>query len=115
MWKQPAMQPRADHEVWLRWRGRESVRALQSLLEHTDRIVIALPADYNHALYSLLDEEDSTDDAEEIEASGGVDLLRRIASIRGLQELHRLADTMEPKILSVQVHSPPSIVLEQSS
>jgi hypothetical protein len=109
------MTPISESEERLRWQGAESVDAIVARLERTGRVVIELPADYNHAIHALLHEGESPVDAEEIDKSGGTDLLERLAGVHGLEELSMLAGALIGDNISVQVQSPPTIILETSA
>jgi hypothetical protein len=95
----------------LTWRGHETVEAVPPLLDHAEQIEIDLPAGYNHSLFRLLHPDAPPVQLEETDVSGGPQLLANIASIKGLEELSKLIGPLTTARATVQVCSPPKIVI----
>lgn len=95
--------------IKLPWRGRETIESIPSLLEQAQRIEITLPSSYNHALFELLHPSEPPAQLEEIGASGGPELLTRIAAVSGLEEFTSLTEVLTAVGARVQVLSPAKI------
>lgn len=95
----------------LTWRGRETVESMSPLLGHAEQIEIDLPAGYNHSLFRLLHPDAPPAQSEETNVSGAPQLLANIASIKGLEELGALIEPLDAAQATVQVSSPPKIVI----
>ena len=95
----------------LTWRGHETVAAVPPLLNHAEQIEIDLPAGYNHSLFRLLHPDAPPVQLEETDVSGEPQLLANIASIKGLEELSKLIGPLTTARATVQVSSPPKIVI----
>lgn len=93
------------------WRGDETVRLVPSLLQHAEEIEITLPASYNHALFRAL-RPDAPDGAlEELDADGGPEVLAAFAKVKGLEAVARLGHALRDAQASVQVVSPPTLLI----
>lgn len=95
----------------LTWHGQETVEAVPSLFDCAGQIEIDLPAGYNHSLFRLLHPHASPSQLEDIEASGGPQLLVNISSIKGLEELAKLAEPVTAVHATVRISSPPKVVI----
>ena len=97
--------------IKLTWRGRETVESVPLLLDHAEQIEIDLPAGYNHSLFRLLHPHAPPAQLEDINISGGPQLLAEIATIKGLEELTALIEKLTASRATIQVLSPPKIVI----
>ncbi len=95
----------------LTWRGHETVEAVPPLLDRAEQIEIELPAGYNHSLFRLLHPNAPPVQLEETDVSGAPQLLVDVASIKGLEELGKLIEPLTAARATVQVCSPPKIVI----
>lgn len=93
------------------WRGRETIAAVIQLLNQAEQIEIVLPANYNHTLFSTFNPDAPPSALEDIDISGGPQLLEEIAAIRGLEELAELAQPLRDAGASVQLTSPPKVII----
>ncbi|MCO6411415.1 MAG: hypothetical protein J5I92_01600 [Thiogranum sp.] len=93
------------------WRGRETIAAVMQLLNQAEQIEILLPANYNHTLFSTFNPDAPPSALEDIDISGGPQLLEEIAAIRGLEELAELAQPLRDAGASVQLVSPPKVII----
>jgi hypothetical protein len=98
--------------IRLTWRGRETVAILPRLLDQTEQIEIALPADYNHALFHALHPDAPPSAPEDIDSSGGPELLADIARIHGLEELGTLTAALNRVQAGVRLISPPTLLID---
>lgn len=97
--------------IELPWHGHETIESIPALLHEAEQIKITLPANYNHALYHALHSEAPRVPLEKIDASGGPELLANIATVSGLEEFTALTDALTAAQATVQVASPPTIVI----
>ncbi|MBA4143737.1 MAG: hypothetical protein H0X43_12235 [Nitrosospira sp.] len=97
--------------VKLPWHGHETIESIPSLLETAQEIEITLPSNYNHSLFSLLHPDEPAAQLENIDASGGPELLAEVASVKGLEELSSLIEPLTAALAKVHVLSPPKILI----
>jgi hypothetical protein len=97
--------------IRLTWHGLETLEAVPKLLNQTEQIEIELPNDYNHALFSTLHPEASTAELEDIDISGGPELLAEIATIKGLEGFAALIDVLKSVQATIQITSPPKLLI----
>ena len=94
----------------LTWRGQETIESVMALLDRTMRIEIELPANYNHALFSLLHPGKTASAVESVDRSAGPELLTEIASLAGLEKLGELKETLSTKT-TIRIVSPPRVII----
>lgn len=101
------------NETVFAWRGKETVDAILASLVPPARVAIVLPENYNHALFAGLNPEADTATAqtEELDIEGDVMLLRKVACLRGLEDLAALVEPLSGLAATVTVLSPPRIVI----
>lgn len=97
--------------IRLRWRGYETIEAIPELLNQAEKIEIQLPADYNHALFCVLHPDSSAAELEDIDTSGGPELLRDIATVSGLEAFSALIQDLSAARASVRIISPPKLII----
>ncbi|MBU1395176.1 MAG: hypothetical protein KKE84_03415 [Gammaproteobacteria bacterium] len=98
-------------ETVFTWRGKETVDAVLGNLLPPARVEIVLPVNYNHALFAGLNPEADTAQTEELDIEGDVMLLRKVAGLRGLEDLAALIEPLSGLAATVTVLSPPRIVI----
>jgi hypothetical protein len=98
--------------IKLTWRGHETIESIPPLLGDARQIEIILPANYNHSLFCALHPDEPPAQLEEINASGGPELLAVIATVKGLEEFIALARALTTAHIEVQVVSPPSVIIK---
>lgn len=99
------------NETVFTWRGKETVDAILASLAPPARVAIVLPENYNHALFAGLNPEADAAQTEELDIEGDVMLLRKVASLRGLEDLAALIEPLSGLAATVTVLSPPRIVI----
>ena len=95
----------------LLWRGAETVRAACATLARHGKVEVQLPADYHHAVFTRLHPQASPGQAEEVDITGGAELIARISRIPGLDALARLEEVAAEAHARVRVVSPSPKVL----
>jgi len=105
-------EPIMDREplIKLTWRGNETIESVPSLLDRAEQLEIDLPAEYNHSLFCLFHPHSSPAQLENINISGGPQLLAEIATIKGLAEFKALIEPLGTLKATVQVLSPPKVI-----
>lgn len=99
--------------VKLVWHGDETVEVIPRLLKTAERIEIALPASYNHALFRTLNPhapEAALETIQVVDASP--DVLSELAKLGGLEPLSTLVETLRDLHASVRIMSPPTIIID---
>jgi hypothetical protein len=109
--------PLMEKEPWIRliWHGHETIASLPVLLEQTEQIGIDLPVNYNHALFRRLHPQAHTAGVENIDRSGGPELLAEIAAIAGLEGFAALTEALTTAGATVQVVSPPQVIISRAA
>ena len=97
--------------IRLTWHGHETITVIPKLLDEAEEIEIALPLDYNHSLFHALHPDARPADLEDIDAQGGPELLARVATVSGLNELAQLVEVLKQVQASIRVSSPPTILI----
>jgi len=97
--------------IRLTWHGHETVSLIPGLLNEFEQIEISLPLEYNHALFETLHPDARAADLENIDAHGGPELLARIATVSGLEELENLTGLLNNARASVRIISPPTLLI----
>lgn len=97
--------------IRLTWHGHETIAVVPKLLEEAEQIEISLPFDYNHALFRVLHPDARAADFEDIDTQGGPELLTKIATVSGLEELAELTQVLSSVQASVRIISPPTLLI----
>jgi hypothetical protein len=97
--------------ISLPWHGHETIKSIPALLDDALQIEITLPSNYNHSLFSLLHGDNAPGAVEEIRARGGPQLLAKIATVKGLEEMSSLIEPLTAAGAKVQILSPPRILI----
>jgi hypothetical protein len=92
--------------VRLRWDGAPSIKAARSALRNGVRVEIELPLEMHHALYRHVHPDAPRGPDEEIDASDSLELLARVATVAGLEELAELAPAVRRARCRVQLTGP---------
>lgn len=93
--------------IKLTWHGDATVESISALLDQVDRIQIALPAEYNHALFRTLHPNAPDAAVESIDINAGPELLDAVAKLSGLESLANLTTVLTRAQASVTLRSPP--------
>ena len=101
-----------ESRIKLSWSGRASADRIQNLLGKPGCIEIRLAPEYNHALYSRLHSAAAQAGAEDIDMTGGAELLETVAGIRGLEDFSQLVEPLAQTGASVHIESPPRVIIE---
>lgn len=96
----------------IQWNTPDAVEQAETALRKGAPVEITLPADFHHALFTHVHPDAGPGDPEHIDENGGGELIRRIAEVRRLQPLARLAEAAEAARARVRVQSPaPRIII----
>jgi len=97
--------------IKLVWHGHETIESIPALLDQAEQIEITLPSNYNHALFRKLHLRALPAEPEVIDIAGGPELLAKVATVTGLEELAALTEVLTAAQATVQVISPPKVVI----
>jgi hypothetical protein len=100
-----------ERPVNLPWHGHETIAAVPVLLAQGQQLEITLPANYNHSLFAALHPHAPPAHPEQIDVSGGPELLTNIATVAGLEEFSELTETLKAARAGVRIVSPPTIMI----
>jgi hypothetical protein len=99
-------------KIQLLWGGQVTTRKIQSLIGQSAYIEIQLAPEYNHVLFSRLHSAAAQAGPEDIDITGGPELLETIAVIKGLESLSELVEPLADAGASVHIESPPRIIIQ---
>lgn len=99
--------------IEIEWQGEATIPQIGEALDSNGRADLVLPANYNHALFVHL-YPDTEAGVEDIDVTGGAEVIRSIAEIEGLQDLDAVADLVESSKAEVRVVSPPRVIITHS-
>lgn len=91
--------------VALRWPGTGTLKEARAAIRRGLPVDVELPLEVHYALYKHLHPDTHTP-SEEIDASGGAELLAPIATIAGLQDLKELEAAVRKARYGVHLTSP---------
>lgn len=97
---------RESNLIAMRWDGAHSVKAARSAIASGSQVEIELPLEDHYALYRHLHPGPARGGAEEIDVSGGAELLASIATVAGLEEMRHLQAAVQRARYSVRLTSP---------
>jgi hypothetical protein len=92
--------------VPLRWPGTDTLKAARAAIRERSAVEIELPLEVHYALYTRLHPAPPHGAAENVDASGGAELLAPICAVAGLEELQRLAPAVRRAHYRVHLLSP---------
>jgi hypothetical protein len=99
----------------MNWEGRQSVAEIIELTATARLIEVQLAPSYNHALFRHFNPDAQPGAVEELDEQGDTGLLRSIADINGLEDFAALAEPLAEAGASVQVASPPTVIIDLGS
>jgi hypothetical protein len=102
---------RKEPVISMHWNGRETVAMLTQAIAYTSQIQLRLPPECNHALFERLHPEARGLTVENLDRSGDPELLRTVSEIDGLEDLARIVDMLHAEEASVQIVSPPEVII----
>jgi hypothetical protein len=88
------------------WPGTDTLEAARRAIRAGSEVEIALPLEVHYALHSHLHPQAAAGPVENLEAEGGAELLGRVATIAGLEDLGRLRSAVRRARYRVRVTSP---------
>jgi hypothetical protein len=95
----------------LRWPAAGALQAALGALRAGEPVEIELPLETHYALYRHLYPDAAPGPLERVEAEGGAELLGRIATIAGLEDLKDLQSAVRRARYQVRIASPQPVVL----
>ena len=90
----------------LRWPGADTLKAARAAIRGGKSVEVELPLEVHSALYKHLHPDRPHTPSEDIDASGGPELLGPIAAVAGLQDLQQLAPAVRKAQYRVHLTSP---------
>jgi hypothetical protein len=97
---------RSPTSVPLRWPGIQTLKAARAAIRNGHPVEIELPLEVHYALYKHLHPGRSRADSENIDASGGAELLGPISTVAGLSDLQHLEAALRRAHYRVRLTSP---------
>jgi hypothetical protein len=90
----------------LYWPGTGILQAARNAIRAGERVEIQLPLEVHYALHRHLHPGAAPGPVERLEADGGAELLRSVATVAGLEELKQLGAAVRRAHYTVRVTSP---------
>jgi len=97
---------REPSPVCLRWPGADTLKAARAALRSGVPVEIELPLEVHYALYKHLHPDRPHTPSEDIDVSGGAELLGPVAAVAGLQDLQHLEPAVRKGHYRVHLTSP---------
>jgi hypothetical protein len=98
--------------IELVWEGDATVEAARKAMKRGDAIEIGLPLGVHHALFRHLHPESAPGLPEDLDELAGPEILRRISTVAGLEEIAKLEKPAKAARYRVQLLTPdPLLVL----
>ena len=98
--------------VPLRWPGTDTLNAAKAAIRSGAAVQIELPLEVHYSLQKHLYPDGAPRATKNIDASGGAELLRPIATVAGLEELQELEPAVRKGRYHVRLRSPdPRLIL----
>ena len=88
------------------WPGTDTLQEARRAIRERRPVEIELPLEMHYALHSHLHPQAAAGPVEHLEAEGGAELLGRVATIAGLEELAQLQSALRRARYRVRVTSP---------
>jgi hypothetical protein len=90
----------------LRWPGTDTLKAARAAIRSGMAVEIELPLEVHYALYKHLHPARAHAPSEDIDVSGGAELLGPVATVAGLQDLQQLEPAVRKARYRVRLTSP---------
>jgi hypothetical protein len=90
----------------LRWPGTDTLKAARAAIRSGMAVEIELPLEVHYALYKHLHPGRAHAPSENIDASGGTELLGAVAAVAGLEDLQQLEPAVRKSHYRVRLTSP---------
>jgi hypothetical protein len=97
---------REPNPVPLRWPGARTLKAARAAIRNGDPVEIELPLEVHYALFKHLHPQQAQGGSEDIDVSGGAELLEPIATVAGLEELKNLTAAVRRSHYQLHLTSP---------
>ena len=98
----------------IQWSDPDAAAVAARTVREGQAVELDLPADFHHALMHHLQPDQDTG-TEQLDQEGGAELLRKVATIRVLNELRDLAEAAAETDARVRIQSPaPQIMITPS-
>lgn len=93
-------------ETRLMWEGLGTLAELHTLVRRGEGFELQLPPDFHFALFRHLYPHAAAADPEQIDVSGGAELVDKVAEIQGLRELAELSAPLAARRARIHILSP---------
>ena len=100
--------------IRLAWRGNKTIDIIPKLLDVAEQVEIILPVGFNHALFRALNPDLQAATNEDIDITGGPELLAKIAKIKGLEHFEALIEVLNRNSSTIQIVSPPMVIITRA-
>ena len=98
--------------VCLRWPGSDTLKAARAAIRSGAGLQIELPLEVHYSLHKHLYPDGAPHASENVDASGGAELLGPIAAVAGLEDLKQLESALRRGHYHVRLTSPdPRLIL----
>lgn len=96
----------------LLWHGAQTIEAAAAALSNHANVALHLPANFHHAVVAQFRSRNTQTPNEVVDVIGGAELLAKLSSIRGLEEIAGLEAPVQEAHAAVHIVSPsPTIAI----
>lgn len=97
----------------LQWEGKKTIELARAAMERAEWIEIKLPANFNHTLFCHFRPNAIPGEVEQVEITGGAEILSSLAKVRLLEDFNNLVDTAASRQAELKLVSPsPRLVIK---
>lgn len=93
-------------KIHLLWEGRRTIQRAKEALANLEWVEIRLPDDLNHTLFDRFCPDAARGEIEEIDISGGTEIIENLAQLPTLQDVQQLVPIAHAAHAKVRIISP---------
>lgn len=93
-------------KVHLLWEGRRTIQRAKEALANAEWVEIRMPDDLNHTLFDRFNPNAPPGEIEELDISGGIEIIEKLGQVRALQDIDQLAISAQEAHAKVRIISP---------
>lgn len=93
-------------KVHLLWEGRRTIQRAKEALANAEWVEIRMPDDLNHTLFDRFNPNAPPGEIEELDISGGIEIIEKLGQVRALQDIDQLATSAQEAHAKVRIISP---------
>ena len=100
-----------ERTLRLIWQGAATQIEASAAIDAGRQVEITLPANFHHALFVRLHTHEAAVEVERLDETGNAELVRAMAGLAGLEDLHRLVAPLQRRNYQVRLADPAVLTL----